>query len=612
MNGICGWAGSGQAVENPERVLANMGTALATGQQTARLTTPACSLATTLPTTGAGVYTQDNLCIAFCGDIFWRQGELQATAAAQGHDAAIATAYHRYGIQCLEHMHGPFSLALHDPAQQITLLAIDRLGIHRLCYTVRDQQLVFATSLDTLIRHPAVQAEIDPQAIYDYLYFHMVPGPRTIYRDIYKLAPGQYALFKAGVLTNDVYWQLEYQDDSKASFQDLDEEFRALLRTTVTRAAAHPHTGSFLSGGTDSSTTTGILSELSTDPVQSFSIGFKAEGYDETPYATISAKHFHTRHQTYYVTPQDVVSAIPLVAVAYDEPFGNASAIPTYYCAKIAKAAGVSHMIACDGGDEIFAGNARYAKQQVFEHYQRLPAALRHGLIEPIVRRLPDREALPLLRKAKSYIDQARIPLPDRLETYNFLHRTPPAEMFQQDFIDRIDRGVPLNMLRSTYQQAHSGSQLNRMMYLDMKYTLADNDLRKVSRMCGLAGVAVHYPLLDEELVGFAARVPVNLKIRNGELRYFFKQSLRDFLAPETLVKSKHGFGLPFGLWLHEDPRLHELAHHSLQQLAKRAYLQPAYLDGLWKQHQQGHASYYGVMIWVLMMLEQWLAAHGH
>jgi len=148
------------------------------------------------------------------------------------------------------------------------------------------------------------------------------------------------------------------------------------------------------------------------------------------------------------------------------------------------------------------------------------------------------------------------------------------------------------------------------MMHLDLKNTLADNDLRKVNRMCQLGGVEVRYPLLDEQLVEFSGRVPVDLKIKGQELRYFFKHTLRDFLAPATLNKSKHGFGLPFGLWMQEYAPLRELANDSLKSFSQRGYIRTTYLDYLIGKQNSEHASYYGVMIWVIMMLEQWLQSH--
>src|SRR5208282_128549 len=256
------------------------------------------------------------------------------------------------------------------------------------------------------------------------------------------------------------------------------------------------------------------------------------------------------------LTPDDVVDAIPIIARAYDEPFGNDSAAPTYFCAKMAREDGVQVLLAGDGGDEIFGGNTRYAKQKLFEAYARIPKTLRRALIEPLAFSLPGSDRIAPLRKLGSYIRQASVPLPDRLETYNFLYRSPFSDVFEADFLESVDVDEPLCMLREVYQRAHASSPINRMMHLDLKLTLADNDLRKVSRMCDVAGIEVRYPLLDDELVEFSGQIPAALKVKGLQLRYFFKQALKDVLAPETIAKPKHGFAMPFGVWLRSHAHL--------------------------------------------------------
>ncbi|MEJ2687512.1 MAG: asparagine synthase C-terminal domain-containing protein, partial [Gammaproteobacteria bacterium] len=329
------------------------------------------------------------------------------------------------------------------------------------------------------------------------------------------------------------------------------------------RASAHGSPGAFLSGGTDSSTVAGMLARTSMDTTHTYSIGFDAAGYDEIEYARIASRHFGTEAHEYYVTPQDVTNAVPLIAAAYDEPFGNASAVPTYYCARNAHAHGTAVLLAGDGGDELFAGNARYARQLIFEQYAKLPGILRKGLLEPIAFGVPGLERIPPVRKLRSYIEQARIPLPDRLETYNFFHRTSPADILESDFLQTVDTSLPLAGLREVYTRTSDPHPLYGMLHLDLKITLADNDLRKVNRMCELADVEVRYPLLDEAVVGFSAQLPPALLLRQLKLRYFFKQALADFLPPEVLNKSNHGFGLPFGIWLREYAPLRTLAYEA-------------------------------------------------
>ena len=273
----------------------------------------------------------------------------------------------------------------------------------------------------------------------------------------------------------------------------------------------------------------------------------------------------------------------------------------------MAREDGVQVLLAGDGGDEIFGGNVRYAKQKVFEAYGHIPSALRRGLIEPLAF-APGSGHLPPLRKLASYIRQASMPLPDRLESYNFLHRSPLAEVFELDFLAAISQEEPIDLLRDVYGRTTSVSPVNRMMHLDLKFTLADNDLRKVSRMCDMAGIEVRYPLLDDELVEFSGEIPASLKVKGLKLRHFFKQAMKDVLPPETIAKSKHGFGMPFGLWLRDHPPLADLVPGSLADFGRRGILRPSYLQELRRQHLTGHATYFGIMIWVIAMLERWLA----
>jgi asparagine synthase (glutamine-hydrolysing) len=367
-------------------------------------------------------------------------------------------------------------------------------------------------------------------------------------------------------------------------------------------------TAAFLSGGLDSSTVTGMLAEVSEHQASAYSIGFSAEGYDEMAFARTAARHFNVKLHEYYVTPQDVVDALPLVATSYDEPFGNSSALPAYFCAKVAAENGVQTLLAGDGGDEFFGGNERYISQRVFEHYTSVPRVLRRGLIEPIVKALPHQ--LPLVAKANSYIEQANTPLPDRLQSYNFLHRHAAEEIFSADVLQQVDTSLPLELLRSIYRRPHDASDLNRMLYLDWQITLADNDLRKVSHTCALAGVDVVYPMLDDDLVEFSCQVPTAWKINGNNLRHFYKQSLRGWLPQETIDKRKQGFGLPFGVWMRTYTPLRELAYDNLLKLKNRGIVRPEFIDKAIAMHQSEHAAYYGELVWILTVFELWMSRH--
>ncbi|RLA50954.1 MAG: asparagine synthase, partial [Gammaproteobacteria bacterium] len=248
-------------------------------------------------------------------------------------------------------------------------------------------------------------------------------------------------------------------------------------------------------------------------------------------------------------------------------------------------------------------------RQRVFEHYLSIPSAIRHGLIEPILKLLPD--SIPMTGKVKSYVTQANTPLPDRLQSYNFLHRHSAEEVFSSDFLAEVSLNAPLDLQRSVYNAPDEAISLNRMLYLDWQFTLADNDLRKVNQMCSIAGVEVTYPLLDDQLVAFSCEIPSAWKIKDGDLRHFFKEALKDWLPAETISKRKQGFGLPFGVWMKTYKPLQEMAYDNLLNLKGRNLINPDFIDRTIELHRSGHAPYYGELVWILTVFEMWMQCHS-
>jgi asparagine synthase (glutamine-hydrolysing) len=257
-----------------------------------------------------------------------------------------------------------------------------------------------------------------------------------------------------------------------------------------------------------------------------------------------------------------------------------------------------------DGGDELFGGNKRYATQYLYSLYSDLPRAFRKGLIEPIAFLSPE---IGMAGKVQRYIRNASLPMPARYDNYNLLERLGADNIFSREFLDSVDALEPRMMLSHAYGSAQASSLINRMLALDLRFTLADNDLPKVTRACELAGLDVRFPMLDDAVVSFSAVLPPRLKLRGTRLRYFFKEAMRGFLPDEIIAKTKHGFGLPLGPWLKTHRPLRQLALDSLADLKKRGIVRPEFIDELTSTHVERQASYYGTMVWVLMMLEHWL-----
>ena len=614
MNGLCGFFDAARSGMTDYRPIDMMTDALSRFDQSAVHSASGRfgAVAVAAPASDDhDLFRTDEQLVAVWGRARFSDAHYSGLADRNGIAQTLAEGYASKGPDILAALSGSFALAILNGKTGEAVLAIDRMGTRSLGYQVIGGKLVFATALDAISAFSGTGTDVDPQAIYDYVYFHMVPAPGSIYRGVQCMLPGGYLSFRNGAVRTGRYWEMRFVETERRSFAELKHDFLNVLREAVRDAAQHGSVGAFLSGGTDSSTIAGMLGEVSGEPARTYSIGFDAAGYDEMEYARIAARHFGTRHHEYYVTPDDVVAAIPQIAAVHHQPFGNSSAVPTYYCARLARNDGVDTLLGGDGGDELFGGNTRYAKQHLYAIYSDLPMAMRKRLIEPMAFLLPP---VHLIGKAQRYMRNASKPMPARYDDYNLLERLGASNVFTGEFLAAVDPNRPQALMARIYGQAHADTLINRMCAYDLKYTLADNDLPKVTRSCDLAGVTVRYPMLDDAVVAFSARLAPGLKLKGTRLRYFFKQALRGFLPDQIITKSKHGFGLPFGTWLQTHRPLQAIAMDSLLDLKKRQIVRPEFIDELTSKHVRDHAAYYGTMVWVLMMLEQWFAQHriGH
>ena len=527
-------------------------------------------------------------------------------SSRQGAAAGWLALYREYGPEMFARAHGAWSVVLVDLAKRQAIAGVDRFAIRPLCFQANDGVLAFASRADEV---PGADDETDPQAIYDYVYHHFIPAPRTIFKKVARLDAAHRLVATAQTLKVDRHWQPHFVPTA-VPFEERKATFLSALTDAVSDQLPGESVGCYLSGGTDSSTVAGMVTRVTGKPVKTYSIGFDAAGYDEMQYARIAAKHFGTDHHEYYITPGDLVEHIPRVAAFYDQPFGNSSALPAFFCAKLAHDEGITRMLAGDGGDELFGGNSRYAADKLFTAYERVPGFLKRSLIEPIALGLPLR-SVPLLRKGARYVEIARMPVPGRMQLYNLLTRLGPASVFTPEFLAQVDTGEPHRRELATFSATPPAATLDRMLAYEWKYVLADNDLPKVTGTATLGGIDVGFPLLDDRLLDFSLGLPPDLKVRGRKLRYFFKEALRGFLPDEIIAKKKHGFGLPFGVWLLRDRTLREFAQTSVNALTARGVIQPSLSRMLFEERIGEHAGYYGEMIWILMMLEQWIASRA-
>ena len=555
-------------------------------------------------------FEDDEVICACVGRPAFEDPECSSQAANTSPAAGCRMLYARRASAFAEGLRGPFAVVVMDTVRNTVFLAVDRFSRNSLCFSFRNGRIAFSDRADTLPMEHG-RPDINPQALFDYFYFHVIPAPRTVFEGVERVRAGHTIELSAGGSRTVMHWRPIFEERHPRPFEELKVEFRSLIENAVRHEAAGPPTGCFLSGGTDSSTVAGILSRIVGGPAPTFSIGFDAEGYDEMAYARLAARHFGAEHHEHYISCDELLEAIPQVAAWYDQPFGNSSAVPAYYCATLAKSAGIEKLLAGDGGDELFGGNTRYATERVFDAYSTIPQSLRSGVIEPVVLGLRFLKTVPLAKKVVSYVTQANVRLPDRLNTYNLLVRLGIEEVLTPALLDAVDTRRHCNAQRAVWEETNAQALVNRMLVYDWKYTLADNDLPKVCGTTALAEIDVGFPLLSDISSISLCASNLTLKLKGFKLRYFFKEALRDFFPPEIISKKKHGFGLPFGVWLPVIPGFRRSFEESFNALRRRGLVNPAFLENLLSRRLAEHPGYYGEMVWLLVMLEQWFAVRA-
>lgn len=618
MNGLCGICQPGKMMD--VELLEPMFAAVGVHEGASHATSAGSSIAIGARQLwqGQGVAYIPGIRIAVDADLY-NTSELVAHLQCNGVDASnfslalcLAHLYQLDGPDFLPRLHGAFSIALWDEVNQRLLLAIDRLGVKNLYWSRENDRLLFATRLGSIRAVHESPLEMNPAALPQYFLFSMIPHPMTIYRGVEKLEPATCLIYEKAAIRKVRFWDLNYVESENGNEAHWAQEVQSAMRAAVhlhLDGCAPDNVGAYLSGGTDSSSVVAFMNEHY-QPVNTFSIFFGEAEYSEIGFARTTATHFRTRHFEKQISANDAFEAIPKIAEYYDEPFANSSAFGAYYCAAVAREMGVQTMLGGDGGDELFAGNSRYAEDKRFALYHSLPSRLRRGMIEPIARLLPENDGrLSLPRK---YVRRALIPNPRRIFSYNFLLNIPPEDVFEPDFLAAAQPDRWMEIADGHFRAPEVGSELNRLLYMDVKMILADNDLRKVTGTAEIAGVRVRYPLLDYQLAELASRIPSRLKLKGFEKRYIFKKAMQSILPQEILYKKKHGFGVPVSRWLLQDPQLNGLMKDLLgdARTRQRGYFRPAFVDKVLRLHREDHVGFYGEVVWYLLALELWHRHH--
>lgn len=558
---------------------------------------------------------RDGRFIAACDADLLNENELANAAGhkmddfpAAGTAALFVALYERFGASFVGKLRGAFSFVLWDGRERRLAAGIDGFGIKRLAYYEDEKLLLISSRVDSIAKSGEVDLRINPRAVANILNFSVNLAPQTIFTKIHRFSPGAIVDASDRGLHIDKFWDLQYGVGGDPSETRLSRELESVLQESV---GAHCKTGrfsdfgAFLSGGTDSSTVVGLMTRTTGKPVKAFSIGFQEQVFNELSYAELAAKKFGSEHYTELVGADACFEALPRIICSFDEPFANSSAIPTYFCAHLAAQNGVQALLGGDGGDELFGGNERYAIDKIFEVYHSVPAVLRKGLIEPMLAVMP---GVGPFRRAQGYVRRANIRGIDRMLSFQSLRTYRLEDIFEADCLQEMGPYSVVDIPAAYYSQAPARDHLDRLLYVDMKITLGDSDLPKVTCMSELAGIRTRFPFLDRSVAEFSGRVPARLKVKGFDKRYLFKRAFRELLPVEIIRKKKHGFGIPVANWMKSDKRMRELSHDTLlsSRAFERGYFRRSFVEELFRLHQQDDSTFYGDTLWAFLMVELW------
>jgi asparagine synthase (glutamine-hydrolysing) len=553
--------------------------------------------------------------LVFNGELY-NYRVLRSELKALGHDfrtnsdtEVVVHAYEQWGAACLDAFRGMFAFALWDEPEQNLLLAVDRFGIKPLYFTVGEHDLVFGSELVALLASGRLDKEIDDGALAEYFTLGYIPPPATVFRHAHKLEPGTFLRWtpEQGASV-ERYWDVPApQNGATPAREPLRRELREILRDAVSaHLVSDVPVGAFLSGGIDSSSVVALMSEVSSEPVETFSIGFDHQEHDERELARLVAGRFKTNHHEFVLEP-DSVDVLPRLVAHFQEPFADSSALPTYYVSKLARDS-VKVALSGDGGDELFVGYTAFLGVELARHAQSLPTAVRGWMS-----RLPDRRPSALGPGWNDRLNRWQKRLADTALAPEAAYRSkitmaglPVLEpLFSGDFRHRLESQNPFRAVDVALAAAAEGAPLERVLYAGLKVSLPGDMLVKVDRMSMANSLEVRVPLLDHVVAEFVSQLPVAVRFPRWRLKALLKETMADVLPNEILRHQKHGFTVPLAAWFRGD-----LAQYATEVLLSpesrnRGFFDMRSLERFLREHRGGGRNL-GSAIWSILMFELW------
>ena len=544
----------------------------------------------------------EHLAIVYNGEVY-NFKEIQQQLIVKGYSfnsdsdtEVILKAYHCWGVSAVDRFRGMFAFAIFDSNLQEILIFRDRAGVKPLYYSLIDNQFIFSSELKPFLKYSEFDRSLDHEAIASYLYFGYIHAPKTIFKRAYKLLPGYYLKFK--ILTKKIethsYWDInKYYEKEEISSENLVEELESILTEAFNlRMVANVPIGTFLSGGIDSTIVTAILQKNSTNPINTFTIGFEDKNYDESGYAREIADYLGTNHTERICKKEDALEIIKTLPFIYDEPFADSSAIPTILASKLAKEK-VSVVLSGDGGDELFCGYGSYLLME--KRYAFINSIPFKKFINKTLNILP----LPLLFlnkiDEKSYIKYMRfksvLECDDIATAFKF-----SSSVFSKDEIKNLI-GKEIFIPKEPYIKT---SDLEKMMVSDFNGYLPDDLLVKVDRATMSVSLEGREPLLDHKIIEFAAKIPIAQK-KNKQI---LKEILKSYLPEDLFIRKKQGFGIPINTWLRSDLKYLLDEYLSEEILKKYGIFNIEYVAKLLKLFYLGKND--DRKVWTILMFQMW------
>jgi asparagine synthase (glutamine-hydrolysing) len=510
--------------------------------------------------------------------------------------------YEEYGTDCLQYLRGMFAFGIYDETRERLFLARDRLGQKPLYLRTEGETTWFGSTIGAILSDESVPIEPDYDAIRQFLTYQYVPHPATGFEGIKQLRPAEYAVVDAGGITREQYWSLSFAEQSSASPDRLADRLRSKLReATRLRMRSDVPLGVFLSGGIDSSIVTALMSDIAEEPVKTYSVGFDEAAYDELSHARTVAEAYGTDHHEYTVTP-DAAEALPQLVSEYEMPFGDPSALPTYYVSQAASN-DVTVVLGGDAGDENFAGYDRYWWDQITGWLSQLPSPVRRAGIGALDASPSQFESHPAIRYPKTLLETAGRDPTGRYATFicHTLGEELEAVWAGHGETDKPD-SQELAHLQRAFTAADGPSRLDRLLHVDIQTYLPDDILVKVDRASMAHSLEVRSPFLDHELVEFAARIPAGQKRRRSSGKRILKRAFDDTLPSSVTSRSKQGFSVPVDEWFRTE--LRSFARERLDSLGRRDRFDGTGVGRLFGDHLAG--ADHGFRLWDLVVLEEW------